>query len=465
MPRIVDKREVLNGRGFVVLYGSGTSAGSFFYRELVKGKRSYRQRKITGATTMDEAVQAAIEVAFALHAEEQNTTSLVTNLIVGGNGGPPSKSYIQNTITRQARRQLLEDSVTSFLKQEQRRTEAGLITLKTKQQKATTLTHHLLPYLKTQGVLYTNQIRAGTFKDYEVFRSKSTPLSRNVEIGHIKDFCKNYLVKNRLIDADLLLNKDFLTRSRVKQADRLKNPAINGEDWKIIVNYVSGQYRDSAKILQNHRIYYWRTLFWHFILFMKNTGMSPEEILRMQWKQIEIVDEGKISNTGEREEWLVSYINTTRSKTKQAREIPSNQARELIRWKQFQEDYISSHKLKHQISRETVVFSNPYNELKGYVYSNYQRSWRDVLGAIRPKLKGHRHSPHPYTIYSMRSSFIEDHLLKRTPVYEVAEMAGHSVMETQKTYARLNLREKGRELTLPAQGKKEKGGNQIILFE
>ena len=44
----------------------------------------------------------------------------------------------------------------------------------------------------------------------------------------------------------------------------------------------------------------------------------------------------------------------------------------------------------------------------------------------------------------MRSTFIEDHALKGTPVFEVAEMAGHSVIETQKTYARLNLRKKGK---------------------
>jgi len=312
--------------------------------------------------------------------------------------------------------------------------------------------------------LYTNQIRPATFKDYELFRSAATPLSRNVEIGHIKDFCKNYLVKNRLLDADMLLDRGFLPRSRVKQVDRMKNPAINEDDWKTIVDYVRGTFRDSAKLLQNHRIHYWRTLFWHFILFMKNTGMSPEEILKMKWKQIEIVDEGRVNSKGEREEWLVSYIYTVRSKTKQAREIPANQARELMRWKKLQQEYMEARGLKQTVDRETIVFSNPNNELKSYGYSNFQRSWKDVLDAVSPKLKGHRFSPHPYTIYSMRSTFIEDHLLKGTPVYEVAEMAGHSVMETQKTYARLNLRNKGREITMPNMGKKERQRKGVELF-
>ena len=49
---------------------------------------------------------------------------------------------------------------------------------------------------------------------------------------------------------------------------------------------------------------------------------------------------------------------------------------------------------------------------------------------------------------------------------EVAEMMGHSVVETQKTYVRLNLRKKGREITLPQIGKRFKGDGEVIdLFD
>ena len=135
MPRIVDKREVLNGRGFVVLYGSGTSAGSFFYRELVKGGRSYRQRKIPNVTSMEDAVQAAIEVAFAIQAEEQESPDLASELVGGSRSTRRQLSHEQQTVTRQPRRQLIGNAVRSFLEQEQRRSTAGLITAKTKQKK------------------------------------------------------------------------------------------------------------------------------------------------------------------------------------------------------------------------------------------------------------------------------------------------------------------------------------------
>ena len=131
--------------------------------------------------------------------------------------------------------------------------------------------------------------------------------------------------------------------------------------------------------------------------------------------------------------WEVAYIYTIRSKTQQAREIPANIARELKRWKKLQEGYMSNHGIDLKVTPEIVVFSNPHNDLKGYSYSSYSRGWADIREAVKDKMRGHRCSPHPYTIYSMRSTFIEDHALKGTPVFEVAEMAGHSVIETQKT--------------------------------
>ena len=465
MPKILEKEEVLNGRGHVVLYGSGTSAGGYFYRELVKGQRSYRQRRIPGVSSMQEAVQAAVDVAFQLNNDKPDPQAAA--LIGRADSTPQSrKTYQSHIVTRQPRKQRIEDAVDAFLKEEQKRVDVGLLAQKTQTQKRITLTRHLLPYLRNHKYIsYTNQIKETTFRDYSIYRADATPLTRNNEISQIKDFCKNYLVKHRLLAADLLMDRDFLKRGQIKQIDKMRNPAISSEDWEIIIRYVRGHYRTSALNLHNHRIHYWRTLFWHWILFAKNSGMSPEEILRLKWKQIEIIDEGRINSKGERETWEVAYIYTIRSKTKQAREIPVNQARELRRWKKLQEQYFADHSIEATITKETLVFGNPHNSFKAYGYTNYQRSWREVREAIQDKLTGHRFSRHHYTIYSMRSTFIEDHLLKGTPVFEVAEMAGHSVTETQKTYAKLNLRKKGAEITLPRLGRQAHQRVKADLFE
>ena len=53
MPKIADKRKVLGGRGSVVLYASGTSAGQYFYREPIKGTKNYMTRRIEGVSNMD----------------------------------------------------------------------------------------------------------------------------------------------------------------------------------------------------------------------------------------------------------------------------------------------------------------------------------------------------------------------------------------------------------------------------
>ena len=142
------------------------------------------------------------------------------------------------------------------------------------------------------------------------------------------------------MSSDLVMDKSFLPEIKIKQTDLMKNPAINAEDWETIVRFVRDEWRQRPLEKDNKSGWFFRNMFWHFILFMKNTGMSPEEILKMQWKQIEIVDVGRTNSKDERVKWEVAYVRTIRSKTQQAREIPANQARELRRWEQFPEEYI-----------------------------------------------------------------------------------------------------------------------------
>ena len=147
MPKILEKEEVLNGRGHVVLYGSGTSAGGYFYRELVKGQRSYRQRRIPGVSSMQEAVQAAVDVAFQLHNDKPDPQAVA---LIGRADSTPqnSKTYQSYVVTRQPRKQRIEDAIDAFLKEEQKRVDVGLLAQKTQTQKRITLTRHLLPYLR-----------------------------------------------------------------------------------------------------------------------------------------------------------------------------------------------------------------------------------------------------------------------------------------------------------------------------
>ena len=71
MARIADKRKVLGGRGTIVLYDGGTSDGSYFYRELVPGTKTYRQKKIEGVSSMDEAEQQVFTLAVEMNSRPE----------------------------------------------------------------------------------------------------------------------------------------------------------------------------------------------------------------------------------------------------------------------------------------------------------------------------------------------------------------------------------------------------------
>ena len=71
------------------------------------------------------------------------------------------------------------------MKEEQSRVDIGLVSNRNLTQKRLALKLHLLPYLEQhKKVLYTNQIGLSTFRDYEIFSSEATPLTRNGEITH-----------------------------------------------------------------------------------------------------------------------------------------------------------------------------------------------------------------------------------------------------------------------------------------
>ena len=69
MPKILEKRKVLNGRGIVGQFGVGTSEGKFFYREKVEGKKVYKFKVLPDAKNLDEAELLAADAAIALRDE------------------------------------------------------------------------------------------------------------------------------------------------------------------------------------------------------------------------------------------------------------------------------------------------------------------------------------------------------------------------------------------------------------
>jgi integrase len=322
---------------------------------------------------------------------------------------------------------------------------------------------YVVPYLQQQGIKHTKDIGYNTFQDYLVYRSRTTPIVRAREISSIKDWVFNFLMPNEYLSS--MPAKAWFPEQKIHQTDRLKNPAINPEDWLTIISFVRNDWRShlAATGHQNHRAYYWRDLFWHYLLVAKNSGMSPEEILKLRWKDVEIKDVGRIDSKGDRQEWLVAYIRTIRSKTQQAREIPTNLGRELKRWMGIVKDYCDEHNLPHPTAN-SCVFGKPRENFQSFSYGMYKQAWVEVRNSVGDKLKGHRFSPHPYTLYSLRATFIENHLLKGTDLFLLARMAGHDVKELLQSYERIDIRQRAKEITKIEFGRKKEEEYLIDLL-
>ena len=81
------------------------------------------------------------------------------------------------------------------------------------------------------------------------------------------------------------------------------------------------------------------------------------------------------------------------------------------------------------------------------------------------KHQGHKFSDRPYTLYSMRSTFIENHILRGTDAYLLARICGNSVATIMQTYERIDIRKRTKELTDIPFGNRKETPETIKLFD
>ena len=518
----------MNGRGTVLSYADGNAVGQYFYREIIEGTKRYRTKLIEGANTLLEAVEKAADVAIEMREEDPHHKSGdylkesvevdKEDLLRREEKVLQKKEKLLKDQQKNGKRSILiKSAISDFLASQKKRVDAGAMEYNSYTHKYYCF-KKIAAYLEDKGVVKTHQIKETTFDDYLIFRSDTTRILQNREIAVISEWFKSYLVRNKYVSTDIYLKGNFLPRVEVRMVDRMANPAISPEDWKKLVDYVRDVWRREA--VEGRKPYYqhgelkgsqpypkktifYRTLFWHYILFSKNTGMSPEEVLKLKWKNVEIRDVGRLSKTkymeeveeyesegieviGEfpgdkidenawapnenylgREERLVAYVTTIRSKTKQPREIPCNQGRELRRWMNFIKEHFEEYEIEHSINPNDYVFMNPYNDFKPVHQNRIRKTFRTIVDKLvdEGQLKGHKFSEHRYTLYSMRSTFIEDHLMKGTDIFLLARIAGHDVKTLMQSYERMDIQKRAEEITKIDYGKKEKEVKVVDLFE
>ena len=195
---------------------------------------------------------------------------------------------------------------------------------------------------------------------------------------------------------------------------------------------------------------------WTFIMVAKNTGCRPNELLKLKWKDVEFTDLEKADDR----EHIIAYLTVTDSKTGMKREIPANVGSTLLQWMQYRIKYIKQHlpKLYNELSvnsLDQLVFGNPYNEFKSYNLVSYQHSWREIISGCYERLRGNKFSDRPYTLYSLRKTFIEQQLIAGLDIFLLARLCGHSVKVLETHYERMDIRKRSDEITRLGYEKKD----------
>ena len=73
--------------------------------------------------------------------------------------------------------------------------------------------------------------------------------------------------------------------------------------------------------------------------------------------------------------------------------------------------------------------------------------WRWICDYLMSsgKLKGNKFYERPYTLYSMHSTFIENHIVRGTDAYLLARICGNSVSTIMLNYERKDIRKRTKE--------------------
>jgi integrase len=444
MPAIVEKKDCLKGCVFRYEGREG-----YIYREYNPDTQRYTSKKIKGAVSIDDAVVKALEVFTDFRHKEANPT-------------PIRISTTEKSSTPYSR--MIEPLLDEFLVRERKRAEVGIITMETFTGKETTLDIHLRGYLKERVITRTHQIKATTFDEYPIYRAAAGKLTRNKEMKDINTFLK-WCLRNEYLHPKLASEK-LLPLERVTEEDLTSNPAINPHDWELITKQLRS-WRAEGDKHTNPKTRYWRALFHHFCLVMKQTGMRPVEIRNLRWSDIEFLpltaEEEELRRSGRMSSSLTDkvatcYIYVRKSKTKTPREVPAKCGRELRRWKDYLYDFIKATGRTLLPSRDDLVFGNCDHEYKSYAPCFFNEAWQEaVKRPLRGKLRGHAHSDKEYTMYSMRSTFIEDNLLQEggCDVFYLARVCGHDVKILQRHYERIQVRSRASELRQIPFGKHE----------
>ena len=111
-------------------------------------------------------------------------------------------------------------------------------------------------------------------------------------------------------------------------------------------------------------------------------------------------------------------------RTGNIREVPTSIGIDLIKWKNYSNIFRKKYCLP-SIDKTDYIFHNPFTN-KPYSYTQILKSW-DRMRVDNEKILSYQDKKYPYTLSSLRNSYIKNHINSGTDLYQIKKLTGHSL--------------------------------------
>ena len=262
------------------------------------------------------------------------------------------------------------------------------------------------------------------------------------------------------------MTRDFIPKIVITDDELDANPSITPEDYKVINRFMRDKWKENSVQVKG---WYTRNYLYSFVHLLKNSGMRPIEMLRIRRKDITLTNPMRWSES--QGEWFDDYklkIHIRKSKTGKKRDVlcRSNAGQRMKEWLEFQSGYMKKNYPRFVMTNEHLIFGKPDELLeKTYNHSYLDQMWRQqVFLPLKGEnlLEMNSFSERDYTLYSMRSTFIEDCITDGLDIYLVARLCGNSVEIIQKHYDRHDVLKRADEVQHIERGRKAKTKQETI---
>ena len=438
MPAIRESVTVEQG---ISVFAYASLKEGWYVRKWNKAERRYRIKRIEGAETKEQALANFYK---ALVSFEQDRQRVNKKVIINSDVAP------------------LTQIVDDFNKFELDRVAAGLKDDQAQERRVQSL-KRMLEYLEVKEIVYPNQIDGTTWEDYPVFRKHVKKNTRKTELKDIGAFCRNYLLPRGYLTNEVAMSRHFIPTIVINEDDLDANPAIVPEDYETLRKHLRKDFINQG---HGYKSRYTRRMFYSFIHILKNSGCRPSELLAVRRRDIEITNPKRWSETFQ--EWeddhkLKMHIRKTKTGKKRDVICRSNAGKHMLDFLNAQRKYLDEHLPSVITDGDSLIFGIPGEHFhKTLTYRRFDDLWDMVRTDVAKSLIGNRFSDEPYTIYSTRSTFIEQCIADGLDVYLVARLCGNSVGVIQRYYDRHDVLNRADEIQAIEYGKRKPPEVEVI---